>query len=353
MIDRLILANCVLFDARGGFKSVRQFLGTALLAPLLLDAILFSPLLALAADNPEPISPIPLTVDQDAPRVALGAQLFNEVRLSKDGARSCTTCHPLDKGGADGFPRANSLVESKRLRNTPTVFNVRFNLFYNWDGAKDTLEAHNEGLLQNPAVMGSTWPDILAKLNSAKEYVAEFAAIYRDGITKANVVDALVHFERSLTTPNARFDRFLLGQRSALTADEIAGYQLFKSYGCVSCHQGMNVGGNLFQKFGVFPVDGTASSPQVESDHGRFMVTKEPRDEAVFRVPSLRNVALTAPYFHDGRAPSLEVAVQIMGKVQLGRELSLEDIRLIVAFLKTLTGEISMAPVSSAPGESK
>ncbi len=295
--------------------------------------------LAFAATAPlEPISPLPLTVDEDARRVSLGSHLFADVRVSGSNRVSCATCHPLDRGGVDGLPRSIG-SNGKLLRNTPTMFNVRFNLYLNWDGAHESLPIHTEAVLLGPALMATTWPELVAKLKGDAVYARDFGQIYPDGVTRANVLDALVTYERSLITPNARFDRYLRGQRDAITPDEAHGYQLFKSYGCVACHQGINIGGNLLQRFGVFAVPDAAGASVDKSEVGRKRITEDPRDEGVYRVPSLRNVAVTAPYFHDGRAATLEVAVQTMAKAQLGRTLSNEDIRLIVAFLRTLTGE--------------
>jgi cytochrome c peroxidase len=187
--------------------------------------------------------------------------------------------------------------------------------------------------------MNTTWPELLAKLRADSDYVTAFRATYRQDITRANVLDALASFERSLVTPNSRFDRYLRGEGDALTMGEQQGYQLFKSYGCVACHQGTNIGGNLFQKFGVFQAPEAPLPADGVIDLGRYTVTKVARDREVFRVPSLRNVAATPPYFHDGRAATLEVAVDTMARMQLGRQLTRGEIGLIVQFLHTLTGE--------------
>ena len=236
-------------------------------------------------------------------------------------------------------------------RNTLTIFNVAFNFAYHWDGAAPTLEAQAERVLLSPTVMHTTWPELLAKLRADADYTAAFTATYPDGLTAANVLDAIATYERSLITPNARFDAYLRGQRQALTAEEKRGYQLFKAYGCVACHQGVNVGGNLFQKFGIFPGLMGPTPPDTEPDLGRFLVTGVARDRGVFRVPSLRNVAVTAPYFHDGRAATLEDAVDTMARVQLGRTLTREEVGLIVKFLHTLTGEYQGQPLTNSFGE--
>jgi cytochrome c peroxidase len=325
---------------RRALSRARHVLALCLLGPFVWTA-------CLGADPQEPISPLPLKVVEDPARVALGAQLFGDSRVSRGDAISCASCHPLDRAGVDGRPRAIGIDGKTRLRNTPTVFNVRFNLYLNWDGAHESLTRHTEAVLLNPALMNMTWPDLLATLRSIPIYMHDFLAIYPDGVTQANVLDAIVTFERSLITPNAPFDRYLRGQRDALNADELRGYKLFKSYGCVACHQGINIGGNLVQRFPVFPVPGLQCGA---GDNGRIRVTKDPLDENVFRVPSLRNVAVTGPYFQDGCVSTLEQAVSVMARAQLGREPPTEDIRLIVAFLRTLTGEVDGRSLSPAPG---
>jgi len=299
-----------------------------------------------AAALQEPILPLPLSLALDPPRVALGARLFADVRLSHDNTRACTTCHPLERGGMDGRPRALAASGTLPLRNTPTIFNVGLNASLNWDGSAPTLEAHAELVLLSPNLMQTTWPELLAKLQADADYVTNFKTAYAAGLTPTTVVDALASFERSLLTPNAPFDRYLRGERQALTAPQQQGYRLFKSYGCVTCHQGINIGGNMYQKFGVF-VETGARSPTEVVDLGRYAITKVPRDRTVFRVPSLRNVAVTAPYFHDGRARSLADAVETMARVQLGRTLTHEETDVLVQFLYTLTGEYQGRPVTA------
>jgi cytochrome c peroxidase len=298
-----------------------------------------------AAETLEPIEAIVQTAVADPGRTALGERLFRDVRLSHNNAQSCASCHPLERGGMDGRARAITPGGTQSARNTPTIFNVALNASLNWDGAANVLEAHAEKVLLSPNVMNATWAEVLAKLNVDNAYVSAFGTTYQQRPSQANVLDALATFERSLITPNARFDRYLRGERSALTAAEQRGYELFKSYGCVACHQGMNIGGNLFQKFGVF--EEPAALAKAVVDLGRFRVTKIDRDRGVFRVPSLRNVAVTGPYFHDGRAATLEEAVDTMANVQLGRKLSLEEIGLIVQFLHSLTGEYRGKPVAA------
>jgi cytochrome c peroxidase len=300
-----------------------------------------------AAEPQEPIPPIPLSPALDPKRVALGKRLFHDVRLSHGNTHSCAACHPLERGGMDGRPRAITANGTLHRRNTPTIFNVGLHASLNWDGIVDTLEAQAELVLLHPLLMNTTWPELLAKLQADADYVRHFNAAYEGGLIAANVLDALASFERSLLTPNSRFDRYLRGERQALTASEQQGYRLFKSYGCVSCHQGIDMGGNIYQKFGVFEEPVNAKRPTAVADLGRYHVTKAPRDREVFRVPSLRNVAVTGPYFHDGRARTLDEAVETMARVQLGRTLTMEEVQLIVQFLHTLTGDYQGQPVAT------
>jgi cytochrome c peroxidase len=187
--------------------------------------------------------------------------------------------------------------------------------------------------------MDSNWPEIVNKLKLSPEYQAAFAELYVQGIHSATIKDAIATFERSLSTPNSRFDRFLRGDGQVLSAEEREGYRLFKSYGCASCHQGVDVGGNMFQRFGVMGDYFADRGKPTKADLGRFNVTGNQDDRHLFKVPGLRNVALTAPYFHDGSATGLEEAVSVMAKYQLGRQLSSEERQRIVSFLKTLSGE--------------
>jgi cytochrome c peroxidase len=286
----------------------------------------------------EPIMPVPLFVGLDEKKVALGEQLFNDPRLSRDNSISCASCHALEKGGTDRLALSTGIGGKVGEVNAPTVFNSAYNFKQFWDGHAETLEDQIEGPTHNTLEMDSNWTEIITKLKASPDYVQAFSAIYPGEIQGDNIKDAIATFERSLITPNARFDRYLRGETNALTDEEKQGYQLFKSYGCVSCHQGINVGGNLFQKFGLMG-DYFAGRKVSKADFGRFNVTGKETDKYVFKVPSLRNVALTAPYFHDGSAKQLEDAVMIMSFYQLGRPLSLDDRDAIVKFLKTLSGE--------------
>lgn len=293
----------------------------------------------------EPIQPIPLENALDPNKVLLGEKLFQEVRLSEDDRVSCLTCHAFNMGGTDR--RAHSLGVQGRIGavNTPTIFNVRYNFRLNWNGRFETLTDHLEGLLTHSDGMGMSWDILIQKLKQVPEYPRAFAQIYSDGLTPTNIKDALVAYEESLNTPNSRFDQFLRGDKQALTPSEREGYQLFKDYGCVSCHQGINAGGNLFQRFGVMGNYFADRGNITPADWGRYNVTQDLADRFVFRVPSLRNVAQTAPYFHDGTALTLEEAIAIMANYQLGRSLPVEDINRLAKFLHTLTGEYQGQPL--------
>lgn len=296
-----------------------------------------APLRALAGA----LQPLPAVVAGEPRRVALGRDLFFEPALSRDRSLTCASCHPFSQGGADPRARALGIDGKATTFNVPSVFNLAYDAAYNWNGRVRDLRAHAE--LPLASLMGMSGEAVVAALAAEADYGARFAAAYADGLTLANVADALAAYEWTLVTPDAPLDRYLLGQRDALGPDERAGYELFHAVGCVSCHQGINVGGNLFQRFGVFH-DVRPSGAWTEADVGRYAVTRREEDRGVFRVPSLRNVALTAPYFHDGSVAELREAVQIMGMVQLGIVLGDEQVAHLVAFLGALTGAPPEAP---------
>ncbi|MBE7385433.1 MAG: cytochrome B6 [Leptolyngbya sp. SIO1E4] len=295
----------------------------------------------------EPIQPLPGAIAVAADKFALGETLFNETRLSQDGQISCASCHSLQAGGADLTQYSIGVHGAVGAVNAPTVFNVAYNFRFNWDGKFSNLPDHTDALMQRETVMGIYWPELLKTLETVPDYRQAFTDIYDDGITQANVIDAIVAYEAALITPNAPFDQYLQGNQAALSPAEQAGYGLFKAYGCISCHQGMNVGGNMFQKFGVIGDYFADRGNVTEADYGRFNATQDEADRYVFRVPSLRNVAVTPPYFHDGTADTLEQAIEIMVKYQLGRPIPPEHVQQIAQFLKTLTGEYQGEPLSS------
>jgi cytochrome c peroxidase len=311
----------------------------------LLPVILLASHGSVSAEQPfapeisEPILPIPVNSELDPGKVTLGALLFNDTRLSNDNSLSCASCHKLESGGDDDMSIGISLGGNAHVVNTPTVFNARFNFRQQWDGAASSLEEQVDHIVHNHMEAGSNWDELLAKLKKDPSVVDKFKQIYPDGITRENYLDALIEFEESLVTPNSRFDQYLLGNTTAITDDEKKGYMRFKEFGCISCHQGVNVGGNLFQKFGIFYDYLGERGNIINADYGRINVTNREEDMYVFKVPSLRNVEVTAPYLHDGKAESLEEAIRIMGKTQIGKTISDEDVLLLEKFLKTLTGE--------------
>ncbi|MES2944064.1 MAG: cytochrome-c peroxidase [Pseudomonadota bacterium] len=299
---------------------------------------------AIAALHDEPIQPIPLTLKQDPVRADIGRLLFHDKRLSGNGRVSCASCHDLSKGGGDGRDHSVGLNGGLTSVNAPTVFNAALNFRQFWNGRADSLEAQVDHVMQNPVEMGSKWEEVIQKVSQEARYKKAFSAAYKDGVTKANIQNAIATFERTLITPNSRFDKFLRGDANAISAAEKAGYAKFKQYGCIACHQGVNVGGNMFQKFGVMGNYFEKRGNPTEADLGRYLVTRVESDKHVFKVPSLRNIVLTAPYFHDASAKTLEEAVDVMFRYQLGRLASKEDKESIIKFLGTLTGELEIKP---------
>ena len=288
----------------------------------------------------EPLRALPdleaLELDQQS--VELGKRLFSDPRLSRDNSISCASCHDLDKGGDDGLQHSIGIDGQKGDINAPTIFNSAYNFRLFWDGRANTLEEQVSGPVHHPKEMGSSWAEILKKLKQDKALVKDFAAVFDKGLTSENIESVIAEFQRSLITPS-RFDRYLKGDETAITENELQGYKKFKSYGCVACHQGVNIGGNMFQKFGVMGDYFEGAEAPDTVDLGRFNVTGREADKHVFKVPSLRNIALTAPYFHNGTVKTLPEAVDVMFKFQLGRPAPDEDRALIVTFLKALTGE--------------
>jgi cytochrome c peroxidase len=300
---------------------------------------------APASDSDEPIQPIVALTNLNPRKIELGRRLFHDARLSDDDRESCASCHDLTTGGTDRKVRSIGIHGAVGIINAPSVLNSGFNFSQFWDGRAPTLEKQIDDPVQSKTEMGSTWPEVIKKLKGSPEYVQAFQQIYGEDIQPDHVKDAIAEFERSLSTPNSRFDRFLRHEPHALTSREEQGYLLFKSFGCASCHQGVNVGGNMYQKVGVMAPYFADRGHITKADYGRFNVTGDPKDMYMFKVPSLRNVALTAPYFHDGSAATLQEAVRMMAKYQLGRQLSDQEVELIVEFLKTLTGELNGKPL--------
>ena len=296
----------------------------------------------------EPILPIPLKNEINAGKASLGESLFFDKRLSSNNQVSCASCHQLEAGGDDNVALGLSSLTDQHIINTPSIFNAQYNFRQNWDGSVKTLEEQIDMVLKNQHELDNNWGDVITTLSQDNDLTKEFHTIYQDGITKENIVDALVEFEKTLTTPNSRFDKYLRKEDVELSDKELKGYMVFKELGCISCHQGVNVGGNLYQKFGVFYNYIAERGDIKKSDYGRMNVTNRQMDAFVFKVPSLRNIAVTAPYLHDGSAETIEEAISIMGKTQLGRTLTNNEIRLIKSFLYTLTGEYKNKPLGGS-----
>jgi len=272
--------------------------------------------------------------------VALGRRLFHDQRLSRNGEVACVTCHDVAEGGADTKARSVGVTGKPTLRNSPSVLNSGYSLAQFWDGRAASLEEQVDGPLRHPDEMGGNWHETLKLISQDREYRTAFQQFYEGSVTREAVENAIATYERSLVTTNAPIDRFLMGDKRAITSEQREGYRLFQSYGCVSCHQGRLVGGNLYQLLGVFESYFSSGGKQSEVDFGRYNVTGREEDRFVFKVPSLRNVALTAPYFHDGSVVSLEEAVRLMARFQLGRVLEGRETRALVAFLQSLTGDL-------------
>lgn len=289
----------------------------------------------LTAQANEPIQPIQPVKAVNQSQTELGKKLFFDPRLSKSGFISCNSCHNLSMGGTDNIKTSIGHNWQRGPINSPTVLNASMNVAQFWDGRAADLKEQAGGPIANPGEMASSHTLAIDVLQSIPEYVAEFNQVFKKKkIDIDQVTTAIAEFEKTLVTPNSRFDKWLMGDKKALTAKEVTGYKLFKESGCVSCHNGPAVGGNSFQKMGV--VKPYQSSSKAE---GRVAVTGKEADRFMFKVPTLRNVELTYPYFHDGEAKTLAEAVDTMGQLQLGKQFSEVEKDQIVAFLKSLTGD--------------
>lgn len=299
----------------------------------------------LPAVSESQLESLPPRATPDPRKHAIGKRLFSDVRLSGDEKVSCVTCHLREFGYTDGRAKAPKMANRDAgTVNVPSLLNVAYDYRYNWSGQYLTLEDQLDELIKRRGAMNTTWAVVVPRIAQDGDYQATFREVYPEGITRTTIADALLTYVRSLTTQGSRFDRYQKGDLAALSEKEKEGLRYFKDYGCSSCHQGRNIGGNLLQRFGV--VEDYFQSAKVrdrggiqDPDFGLFNATKDEKDRFVFRVPSLRDVARTPPYFHDGSAETLEAAVATMAYYQLGRQLSDHELSAIVAFLHTLTGE--------------
>jgi cytochrome c peroxidase len=320
-------------------RAARYRQGVAAICALCFGCLQLSPAATQTADQlldfsgttaREPITPVPEPAIDDPRKIALGERLFGDTRLSRDNAHSCASCHDLGTNGASKNSHDVGPNGAVLPLNTLTVFNAALSFRFGWEGKFRTLESHTTASLESPRILGIRASEAAEKLNADAGMRREFIAAYDRGPDAANLLDAIASFERTLTTPGSRFDRWLAGDAAALSTEELDGYRLFKSLGCASCHQGVNIGGNLYQRHGIFH---PLASPQPE----------------ILRVPSLRNVAATPPYFHDGSAPTLDDAVRKMGFAQLNSTLTDQQITAIVAYLQTLTGNYRGVAVGVPP----
>ena len=289
----------------------------------------------------EPVRPIDRSLEADPAKVALGYALFHDTRLSVDNTVSCATCHALETAGVDNKQYSEGVDAQVGGVNAPTVYNAVYNFVQFWDGRAKTLADQAAGPPLNPIEMASTsFDEIIAKLEKDRKFATEFKKVYPDGLTEANITDAIEEFERTLITPDSRFDKWLRGDDQALTADELAGYELFKEYDCATCHVGPNLGGLSYELMGLrrhyFEDRGLELTVE---DNGRFKETQLERDRHRFKVPGLRNIEHTWPYYHDGTRLTLEDAVRDMGRYQSDVDMTQSEVDNITSFLKTLTGE--------------
>lgn len=269
------------------------------------------------------IEPIKPASNINLAQAELGKKLFFEPRLSKSGRISCHSCHNLSMGGSNQLETFITPNGKRGSLNVPTVLNSSLSLAQNWDGLTDNLQSQARKSLQSPEKMDSSHALSIKVLQSIPEYVQAFKhAFDRDVITIDDITQAIAEFERTLLTPNSRFDQWLMGKKDALTPQELTGYKLFQENDCITCHNGVGIGGNLYEEIGLFN-EGTDAETEFKT----------------FKVPTLRNIALTAPYFHDGKVQTLAKAVKMMGRLQLDENFSKDEVVQLVAFLKTLTGD--------------
>lgn len=287
---------------------------------------------AIANEPIQIIEPAKITAPE---KVELGKMLFFEPRLSQSGFISCNSCHNLSLGGVDALPTSIGHNWHEGPINSPTVLNAEYGLAQFWDGRAKDLKEQAGGPIANPGEMGYTHELAVSTVNSMPAYQARFAAIYgENSVNIDNITDAIAEFEKTLVTPHSPFDKYLQGDKDAITESAQAGYQLFKDKGCTSCHNGPAVGGTMYMKMGLVKPFHT-DNPAI----GRKGVTGKDADKFVFKVPTLRNIELTYPYFHDGATWTLEEAVNTMADIQLGQALTKDETAQMVDFLKSLTGE--------------
>lgn len=293
----------------------------------------------------EPVRPIPDSVSVDPAKVLLGEALYHDTRLSGDGTISCATCHGVGTAGVDNLQYSKGIGGQFGGINAPTSFNACFNFVQFWDGRAATLADQAAGPPLNPIEMGSkSFDEIVGKLSADEAFAKEFLAVYPEGMNQSTITDAITEYEKTLITPNSPFDRYLKGDAQALAAEEVEGYALFKQYNCATCHAGVNMGGLSYEMMGkredyFKDREINSKSGLTDADNGRWAQTGLERDRYRFKTPTLRNVSLTWPYYHDGSVPTLDKAVEMMSQYQVGRTMSVDEVAKVTSFLNTLTGE--------------
>lgn len=310
--------------------------------------LLLQPTFVFALDALPKAPPMPSNNPSTRAKVELGKVLYFDPRLSSSGTISCNSCHNVMAGGDDGRPVSVGVEGKTGSRSAPTVWNAAFLSVQFWDGRAKSLEEQAKGPIENPVEMGATHKFVVERIAKIPGYQKLFVSAFgsKAAIDIDNVAMAIAAYERTLITPNSPYDRYVKGNKKALTADQRKGMELFQTVGCTSCHSGGNFAGptlpegtGFFMKFPTFPGSDYESKYDLAADKGRYDVTKADEDKNMWRVPTLRNIALTAPYFHNGKVKTLDEAVRVMAKTQLNKTLSDEDARLLVAFLQSLTGK--------------
>ncbi|MCX7086585.1 MAG: cytochrome-c peroxidase [Methylococcales bacterium] len=302
---------------------------------------------ALPTKAPEPTNNVS-SVD----KVTLGQMLYHDPRLSSTGTVSCASCHDTMLGGEDNRPNSMGVNGQTGGRSAPTVWNSAFNKVQFWDGRAASLEDQAAGPVTNPIEMGmKSWDEVVARLKSIEGYNVAFEKAFgSNAVTKENATKAIAAYERTLITPNSAYDKFVGGDKTALTEQQVRGMDKMAELGCTTCHSGATFNGEgSFQKFPVTTNGFFEAQHHFSKDKGLAEVTKKPADEHFWKVPTLRNIALTAPYFHNGSVATLDQAVKIMAKLQLGQEPAAQEITDIVAFLNALTGEFPKQTMPTLP----